>query len=45
MLEQRTFTHGDTELRYYVGPDNGPPLVLLHGVTGRSIDFCTMLRF
>lgn len=35
MFTTHTFDTGELTLSYAEGPDNGPPLVLLHGVTGR----------
>ena len=32
MLNQHRFDTGEVELNYAKGPDNGPPLVLLHGI-------------
>lgn len=42
------FTHhtintGEVEIGYSVGPDNGPPMLLLHGVTSRRDTFLNML--
>lgn len=35
MLAERTFDAGAVSINYVEGPKAGPPLVLLHGVTGR----------
>jgi len=35
MLVERSFDTGEVVLNYAEGPDNGPPLVLLHRVTSR----------
>ena len=35
MLVEKRFNTGEVELNYAEGPDNGPPLVLLHGFTSR----------
>lgn len=35
MLTTHTFHAGELTLSYVEGPDNGPPLVMLHGVNGR----------
>jgi pimeloyl-ACP methyl ester carboxylesterase len=34
MLPEKTFDTGDVVLNYAEGPEAGPPLVLLHGLTG-----------
>ena len=33
MLKEHSFDTGEVELNYAQGPDSGPPLVLLHGLT------------
>lgn len=38
-FEHRTTDTGEVEIGYSVGPDNGPPLLLLHGVTSRRDGF------
>ena len=35
MLREQTFDAGAVSLTYVAGPETGPPLLLLHGVTGR----------
>jgi pimeloyl-ACP methyl ester carboxylesterase len=35
MLVEKRFNTGEVELNYAEGPDNGPPIVFLHGTTGR----------
>lgn len=35
LVTERTWTGGEPALSYAEGPDNGPPLVLLHGIGGR----------
>jgi len=35
MLKERSFNTGVVEINYAEGPPSGPPLVLLHGFTGR----------
>ena len=35
MLVEKSFDTGEVVLNYAEGPNNGPPLVLLHGVTSR----------
>ncbi len=36
---ERTINTGEVEIAYSVGPDNGPTLLLLHGVTSRRDGF------
>ena len=38
-LEHHTTDTGEVEIGYSVGPVNGPPLLLLHGVTSRRDGF------
>ena len=33
MLNEKTFKHGDASLNYADGPENGPPILFLHGLT------------
>ena len=35
MLEEKIFKHGDVSLNYAEGPENGPPILFLHGLTDR----------
>lgn len=35
MIKEHRFNTGEVELNYAKGPDNGPPLVLLHGIHAR----------
>ena len=35
LLEEKTYDTGEAVLNYAEGPDSGPPLVLLHGLTDR----------
>ncbi|TRO51062.1 alpha/beta hydrolase [Candidatus Bathyarchaeota archaeon] len=35
MLKEKAFKHGDVSLNYAEGPDNGPPILFLHGLTDR----------
>jgi pimeloyl-ACP methyl ester carboxylesterase len=42
-LQSRTFDSGHAQVHVAVGPDSGPPLVLLHGVTRRWQDFVPIL--
>lgn len=35
MLKERSFDTGEATLNYAEGPDSGPPLVMLHGLTDR----------
>ena len=34
MLSEKSFDTGELPLNYAEGPTSGPPLVLLHGLTG-----------
>jgi pimeloyl-ACP methyl ester carboxylesterase len=43
MLEEKTFHTGTVSINYAEGPPAGPPLVLLHGVTGRWQRFIHLL--
>ena len=38
-----TINTGELEIGYSVGPDNGPPLLLLHGVTSRRDTFIRVM--
>ncbi len=42
-LSERTFETGKVALNYAEGPESGPPLVLLHGVTRRWQDFLPII--
>jgi pimeloyl-ACP methyl ester carboxylesterase len=42
-MEQRTFRCGEGTLNVAIGPQNGPPLMLLHGVTRAWQDWRTVL--
>jgi pimeloyl-ACP methyl ester carboxylesterase len=43
MLVEKSFDTGEVVLNYAEGPDNGPPLVLLHGWTDRWQDFLPII--
>jgi len=43
MFKERTFDTGEVILNYAEGPASGPPLVLLHGFTGRWQGFLPLL--
>jgi len=43
MLEERSFNTGVVEISYVEGPPSGPPLVLLHGFTGRWQHFLPVI--
>jgi pimeloyl-ACP methyl ester carboxylesterase len=45
MLEENTYHTGEVDLNYVKSPDNGPPLVLLHGLTGRWQIFIPILPY
>ena len=34
MLIEKRFDTGEVELNYLEGPNNGPPFLYIHGVTG-----------
>jgi pimeloyl-ACP methyl ester carboxylesterase len=43
MLTEQSFTTGIVAINYAEGPPSGPPLVLLHGVTGRWQSFLSVI--
>lgn len=43
MLKEQTFNTGVVELNYAEGPPSGPPLVMLHGFTGRWQGFLPLV--
>jgi len=43
MLVEKSFDTGEVVLNYAEGPDNGPPLLLLHGWTDRWQDFLPII--
>lgn len=43
MLVEKRFDTGEVVLNYTEGPNNGPPLVLLHGFTGKWQSFTSLL--
>jgi len=43
MLKEQTFNTGVVELNYAEGPPSGPPLVMLHGFTGRWQGFLPLM--
>lgn len=45
MFQRKSFRHNEVELVYFVGPENGPPLVLLHGTSGRWSAFKLIIPF
>jgi pimeloyl-ACP methyl ester carboxylesterase len=45
MGAEKTFSLGKLSLNYYEGPDHGPPLVLLHGVTSCWQSFLPLIPF
>jgi pimeloyl-ACP methyl ester carboxylesterase len=45
MLVEKTFDTGEVIINYAEGPENGPPLLLLHGWTDRWQDFLPIIPF
>jgi pimeloyl-ACP methyl ester carboxylesterase len=45
MMRERVTTAAKVSINYAVGPDSGPPLLLLHGVTARWQSFMTLIPF
>ena len=43
MLVERRFDTGEVELNYAEGPDNGPPILLIHGITGNWRSFLPIM--
>ncbi len=43
MISERTFDTGTVVLNYAEGPPSGPPLVMLHAVTGRWQSFLSLI--
>ena len=43
MLKEKTFSSGSVDINYAEGPNNGPPLLLLHGITQRWQAFLQIL--
>jgi pimeloyl-ACP methyl ester carboxylesterase len=43
MLKERSFQHGPVTLNFMEGPNNGPPLLLLHGITQRWQEFVQII--
>ncbi len=43
MVNQRKFQNGTVSLNYVEGPDSGPPLLLLHGITQRWQEFIQVI--
>lgn len=39
-----TINTGEVEIAYSVGPDNGPPMLMLHGVTSRRDTFLNVIN-
>lgn len=42
-MQEETFSSTDVDIHYVVGPDTGPPLILLHGVTASWQSFMTLI--
>lgn len=43
MLTNKSFQNGTVALNYVEGPDSGPPLLLLHGITQRWQEFAQVI--
>lgn len=43
MLTEHTLSHGEVSLHYARGPNSGPPLLLLHGVTRAWPDYLPLI--
>ena len=43
MLVERRFDTGEVVLNYAEGPDNGPPILLIHGITGNWRSFLPIM--
>ena len=43
MLKQKSFETGHGTLNYVEGPASGPPIVLLHGITGNWDNFAPII--
>jgi len=43
MLKEKTFHSSAVDINYVEGPANGPPLLLLHGITHRWQGFIQIL--
>jgi pimeloyl-ACP methyl ester carboxylesterase len=44
MLVEKRFNTGEVELNYAEGPNNGPPLVILHGTTARWQNYIPLIN-
>jgi pimeloyl-ACP methyl ester carboxylesterase len=45
MLQEHSFDTGQVELNYVKSPDNGPPLVLLHGLSSMWQSFIPIIPY
>ncbi len=45
MLQEKTFNSSAVAIHHVVGPEAGPPLILLHGITARWQSFMTLIPF
>jgi pimeloyl-ACP methyl ester carboxylesterase len=45
MLQEKTFDTGEVTLNYAEGPASGPPLILLHGLSGRWQGFLPLMPY
>ncbi len=39
MLVEKSFDTGEVVLNYAEGPDNGPPILFIHGITSNWLNF------
>ena len=44
MLVEKRFDTGEVEINYAEGPNNGPPLVILHGTTARWQNYIPLIN-
>lgn len=44
-MEYKVYSHGNVELKYYIGPGGGPSLLFLHGMCLSVFSFYTLFPF